>query len=83
MQKEHDFLYWEFAGQNSIAVRKGDWKLIVNKGKSSLYNLLFDTHEDINIANLYPEKVAELTDIIYKEHVDNPTFPITLPARNK
>ena len=83
MQKEHDFLYWEFAGQNSIAVRKGDWKLIVNKGKSSLYNLLFDTHEDINIANLYPEKVAELTDIIYKEHVDNPTFPITLPARKQ
>jgi arylsulfatase len=42
---------------------------------------LFDTHEDIDIANLYPEKVAELIDVVYKEHVDNPVFPVTLPAR--
>ncbi len=80
-QEKHPFLYWEFSGMNSIAVRKGDWKLIVNRGKCRLYNLLFDTHEDIDIANLYPEKVSELTDIIYKEHVDNPTFPVTLPKR--
>ena len=35
----------------------------------------------IDIANLYPEKVAELIDVVYKEHVDNPVFPVTLPAR--
>ena len=81
VQEEHSYLYWEFSGMNSIAVRNGDWKLIVNRGKCSLYNLLFDTHEDIDIANLYPEKVSELIDIIYKEHTDNPIFPITLPVR--
>ena len=80
-QEKHPFLYWEFSGMNSIAVRKGDWKLIVERGKCKLYNMLFDTHEDIDIANLYPEKVSELVDIVYKEHVDNPTFPITLPQR--
>lgn len=81
VQEKHSYLYWEFSGMNSIAVRNGDWKLIVNRGKCSLYNLLFDTHEDIDIANLYPEKVSELIDIIYKEHTDNPTFPVTLPTR--
>lgn len=80
-QKTHPHLYWEFSGKNSIAVRQGDWKLIVNRGECSLYNLLFDTHEDIDIANLYPEKVAELIDVVYKEHVDNPVFPVTLPAK--
>ena len=78
-QVKHPYLYWEFSGMNSIAIRQDDWKLIVNKGHCSLYNLLFDIHEDIDIANLYPEKVEELINIIYKEHVDNPKFPITLP----
>ena len=81
VQEEHSYLYWEFSGMNSIAVRSGDWKLIVNRGKCSLYNLLFDTHEDIDIANLYPEKVNELIDIIHKEHVESPIFPVTLPTR--
>ena len=82
-QKKHPHLYWEFSGQNSIAVRQNEWKLIVNKGECHLYNLLFDEHEDIDIANLYPEKVDELIDVIHKEHVDNPTFPVTLPKKKQ
>lgn len=82
-QKMHDHLYWEFSGMNSIAVRQGDWKLVVNKGECSLYNLHFDWHEDIDIANLYPEKVEELIDIVHKEHVENPIFPVTLPSKKQ
>ena len=80
-QVKHPHLYWEFSGMNSIAVRQGDWKLIVNRGKCTLHNLLFDTHEDIDIANLYPEKVYELIDIIHREHVESPIFPVTLPTK--
>ena len=68
---------------NSIAVRQGDLKLVVNKGECSLYNLHFDWHEDIDIANLYPEKVEELIDIVHKEHVENPIFPVTLPSKKQ
>ncbi len=81
-QQKHEHLYWEFSGMNSIAVRQGDWKLIVEKGRCKLYNLLFDTHEDIDIANLYPEKVCELIDVVHKEHVESPIFPVTLPTKD-
>lgn len=79
-QKEHDYLYWEFHATNQIAVRQGDWKLIVKKGKPFLYDLSNDIHEDHDIASKHPEKVNELIDIIYKEHVESPIFKVTLPA---
>ena len=64
---------------NQIAVRRGDWKLIVVKGIPRLYNLATDLHEDKDIAAEHPEIVRELFDIIRKEHTDNPMFKVTLP----
>lgn len=78
-QKKHDYLYWEFNETNQIAVRRGDWKLLVKSGNCELYHLAEDLHEDHNVASSYPEKVAELKAIVMKEHVDSPLFPITLP----
>lgn len=78
-QKKHDYLYWEFHETNQIAVRQGDWKLLVKSGNCELYNLAEDLHEDHNVAAEYPEKVKELKAIVMKEHVDSPLFPITLP----
>lgn len=78
-QKEHDFLYWEFNETNQIAVRMGDWKLIVKKGKPSLYNLKTDIHEDNDIALQHPDIVEKMKAIIFEQHTPNQHFSVTLP----
>lgn len=78
-QKEHAHLYWEFSETDQIAVRKGNWKLLVKKGKPMLFNLENDLHEDHDIASENPETVKELVDIIKQEHTENPYYRITLP----
>lgn len=78
-QQRHEHLYWEFHETDQIAVRRGDWKLIVVKGIPRLYNPATDLHEDKDIAAEHPEIVRELFDIIRKEHTDNPMFKVTLP----
>ena len=80
-EKTHDFLYWEFNETDQIGVRKGDWKLIVKGGTPHLYNLATDLHEDTDVAAENPQIVAELIDIIYSQHIDNPHFQVTLPQR--
>lgn len=78
-QKEHAHLYWEFSETDQIAVRKGNWKLLVKNGKPMLFNLENDLHEDHDIASENPETVKELVDIIKQEHTENPYYRITLP----
>ena len=80
-QQKHDFLYWEMSdgGTQVIGVRQGDWKLVVSQGKPFLYNLKDDIHEDHDLKADYPDKLAELIDIVHREHTDSPLFPITLP----
>jgi len=81
-QQRHPHLYWEFAETNQIAVRRGDWKLVVIKGVPHLYNLETDLHEDHDLAAEHPAIVQQLVDIIYQEHVDSPLFPVTLPPKS-
>jgi arylsulfatase A-like enzyme len=76
-QQQHEFLYWEFHEQGGkIAVRKGNWKLIIKKVLTNkdavpeLYNLATDIHEDMNVANQYPELVKEFLEIMKKSHID-------------
>lgn len=78
-QKSHDYLYWEFNETNQIAVRQGNWKLIVKNGVSELYDLATDVHEDHNLAAEYPEKLAELKALVLQSHTPNPYFSVTLP----
>ena len=78
-QREHSHLYWEFHETDQIAVREGDWKLIVKRGKPELYNLADDIHEDRNLAAEKPEIVRHLVEIALKEHTDSKLFPVTLP----
>ena len=78
-QKEHAHLYWEFSETDQIAVRKGNWKLLVKNGKPMLFNLENDLHEDHDIASENPETVKELVDIIKQEHTESPYYRITLP----
>ena len=80
-QREHEFLYWEFHETDQMAVRSGDWKLIVKRGKPELYNLASDLHEDTDVAADNPEIVAAMVEIIMREHTPSPYFPVTLPRQ--
>lgn len=77
--QQHDHLYWEFHETDMLAVRRGDWKLVVRCGTPALYNLSSDPHEDHDLAAQHPEVVRQLVNIIYAEHSDNPLFRVTLP----
>lgn len=79
MQKKHDYLYWEFHETDQMAVRIGDWKLVVKKGKPHLYDLSSDIHEDNDISASHPDIVQKMVDIIRKEHRDIEYFKVTLP----
>lgn len=78
-QQKHEFLYWEFHETNQIAVRMNDWKLVVKKGVSHLYNLADDIHEDKDIAGQHPDIVRQMEAIIRQEHVPSALFKVTLP----
>lgn len=80
-QQQHDFLYWEFHETDQMAVRMGDWKLVVIQGVPRLYHLATDIHEDHDIADRHPDIVRRMVDIIYQQHTDNPLFKVTLPKR--
>ncbi len=78
-QRGHDYLYWEFDETDQIAVRQGDWKLMVKRGRCELYDLASDVHEDNDVAALHPDKVAELTAIVREAHTPSRNFHVTLP----
>lgn len=80
-QQRHTFLYWEFSETDQIAVRCGDWKLVVKGGTPYLYDLAADLHEDNDVASEHPELVRAMVDIIYREHRDSRLFPVTLPEK--
>ena len=63
-----------------MALRMGDWKLVVKGGTPHLYDLSNDIHEDKDVAGLHPELVAKMVKIIHREHTDSPMFKVTLPA---
>ena len=78
-QQSHEYLYWEFNETDQIAVRQANWKLIVKRGQSELYDLATDVHEDHDVAADYPEKLTELQTIARQAHTDNRHFRVTLP----
>ena len=63
-----------------IGLRRGDWKLVVRRGKPALYNLREDPHEDNDLAASHSDLVRQLVRLIYEDHTDSPLFPITLPS---
>ncbi len=78
-QKKHDYLYWEFHENNGRqALRQGDLKAvrydIHNNGKIELYNLKDDVSEEVDLADSYPEKVAELDSLMKVSRIDSDLF---------
>ncbi len=80
-QERHEFLYWEFHETNMMALRMGNWKLVVKRGVPELYDLATDIHEDHNLAAQHPDIVHRMVDIIHREHTHSPLFRVTLPQR--
>jgi len=81
LQREHEYLYWEFKARHIQAVRKGKWKLVrknVHTGSpiSELYDLDADLAESIDIASSHPVIVGELESIATGAHILNPNYPI-------
>lgn len=80
-QKEHEYLYFEFAERSRQAVRKGPWKLIRMNIESpfdhyELYNLDTDPVEENDVLDSHPEIVEELKAIMAEAHVPNHRFPL-------
>ncbi len=80
-QKEHEFLYFEFAERNGQASRVGPWKLIhqgINTARDhyELYNLDEDPSEEHDIISEHPDKAEELKAIMVREHIPNHVFPL-------
>jgi arylsulfatase A-like enzyme len=76
-QRKHPYLYWEFHEQGGRqAVLRGQWKGVrqnVQKepnGPIELYNLSRDIGEERNVASEHPGLVAEMAEIMRREHVE-------------
>jgi arylsulfatase len=74
-QEKHKYLYWEFpeyGGQQAVII--GKWKALrknMHKGNTTweLYNLETDLAETSDVAGSNPAIVAEVENIVLKEHV--------------
>ena len=79
-------LYWQYdraiGGENRVAMRDGDWKLLANAdlSKFELYNLRSDLAEKTDLAATEPAKLADLTAKLRQLHAsvksESPTWPI-------
>lgn len=86
-QAQHDFLYWEFPDMGSMAVRQGEWKMIVKNVRKApeyfLYDLSVDPLEANNLAASNPDKVAELKKVAASAHTEpaKARFKMGLPLQ--
>ncbi|MDP4623543.1 MAG: sulfatase [Akkermansiaceae bacterium] len=55
-----EFLYYASKGALE-GIRKGDWKLLIQKNNTMLFDLSKDISESKNLAQQHPERVAQLT----------------------
>lgn len=58
----HESLFWR-TGDRKHAARVGDWKLVMDKGVTHLFNLANDISESRDLAQANPEKLRELQGI--------------------
>ena len=76
-QKQHEFMYWEFAQAKLVqAVRMGDWKTLKQKGKKiELYDLKSDVGEKNDVAAQHPDVVAMVEDYLKTARTESEYWP--------
>ena len=74
---DHRLLYWEFPGKHRAA-RRGDWKCVTIKANAplELYNLKEDITESHNLADQYPEMVAEFDSLMRASRTPSECWPL-------
>ncbi len=84
VQKQHDYLYWEFHEQGGKqAIRQGNWKAVRLQaisdpnGPVELYDLSKDPAETHDIAAKNPDKVKQLSQYMSQSHVESLLFPFS------
>ena len=75
-QEHHETLFWSKGSEGQWAVRRGDWKLHSDRGRTDLIDLAKDPAESKNLANQHPEIVDQLT-VAYQKWIDPMPNPIT------
>ncbi len=77
LDTDNRLLYWEFPGKQRAA-RRGDWKVVTVKKDAplELYNIKEDMTESVNLANKYPEKVAQFEKEMKAMRVPTPNWPL-------
>lgn len=88
MQKQHEYLYWEFHEQGGkIAVRMGNWKAIklnVDKDiefQTELYDLSNDPGETNNIVKARPDILVRMEAIMKQAHIPSKDFPFAFEMK--
>ncbi|MCA9131045.1 MAG: arylsulfatase [Planctomycetales bacterium] len=80
---KRDYFYWELHLDKPIqATRFGDWKAVRNGMDKpiELYNLVADSGESQDVANLHPDLVAQANAILLEAHRPDPNWPLDGPS---
>ncbi len=80
------WVFPEYQGQ--VALRMGDFKLVRQRLKTKapgpweVYDLAQDRAETHNLADAHPGLIRQAEDILRREVIGNPIFPLTIPGVN-
>ncbi|MCO8125264.1 arylsulfatase [Stieleria sp. TO1_6] len=76
---QRDYFYWELHPEKPIqAARFGEWKAVRNgiNTPTELYDLASDPGEQMNVADQYPDRVAQAEQIFRTAHRPDPNWPL-------
>ncbi|MEX2262466.1 MAG: arylsulfatase [Bryobacteraceae bacterium] len=79
LQRDHEYLYWEFHERGfHQAVRMGDWKgvRLGSRQPVELYNLSTDLSERENVAGRHPEVASKIERILQTARTESAEWPI-------
>ncbi len=77
METDDRLFYWEFPGKQRAA-RRGDWKVVAKPYDAplELFNIREDPTESNNLAERYPERVAEFEREMRQARRPSPNWPL-------
>lgn len=84
-QQQHDYLYWEFHEEGGRqALRKGDWKLIVQQAKNpekryyEFFNVVKDPSEKNNLFKKESKRAKRFVEDIKSVRKESELFPLLI-----